>query len=364
MKILHFAPQFAPELGGIASLMSQIVGALGRHEHVVVTSHGLLDLPDLSSVQGAIVHRLPFYAALETRNPAGLLRCKTRAGAIKRSFCPDVVHLCIGGPTAFLHTATAQDAPAPLIVTVCDLPANTAASPTLVEVLDSAAGIAAISHVRLTDLKRDVPTIVSRLRCIYPTVAPPQALPPVARDATPLLLTGGRHVADKGFSVVLDAMARIHAARPDVRLTITGDGADRSALEARSLALGLAGVVGFTGHLSTEDVRAWRHRAWVTLVPTLTQESFGLVALEAMQAGSPVVASRLEGLTEIVADGETGWLVPPGEPDALADAVLRIVESEDTVCRMGTAARARADAVFGWRSFVDGYEQLISDAAP
>ena len=76
------------------------------HRNCVVAAHGWLALPDESLEGGTPIHRLPFYTALEGRDPRALLTCKRRLAVIKKTFAPDLVHLHIGGPVAFLHLAT------------------------------------------------------------------------------------------------------------------------------------------------------------------------------------------------------------------------------------------------------------------
>jgi glycosyltransferase involved in cell wall biosynthesis len=91
---------------------------------------------------------------------------------------------------------------------------------------------------------------------------------------------------------------------------------------------------------------AWRRSA-VGVVPSITPETFGLVALEAMSAGVPVVASRVGGLPDVVADGETGILVADRRPEAFAAAIATLLDDAALRERMGEAARIRA-ATFTW----------------
>ena len=363
MKILHLTPQVEPELGGIATFTSRLVEGLTARGHVsvVVASHGRLDLPDESAANGATIHRLPFYAALATRDPRGILHCRQRLAAIKRAFAPEIVHLHIGGPMAFLHLATAHEPPAPLVATVHDVPAEIARSPTLVQVLETAAQVSAVSNVRLEDVKRSLPS-VSRLRRIYPVVPRAAACLDTVRAPHPLLLTGGRFVPEKGLDVAVEALALVRDARRDVRLTMTGDGPMRAALADRSRALGVDGMMHFTGLATPMELARWRNQAWIALVPTRGDESFGIVALEAMQAGVPVVASRSGGLTEVIEDGKTGLLVTPGDAPALAAAILTLLSDEEMRVRLGRAGQRRAETVFDWNTCLDSYEQMFEEA--
>jgi alpha-maltose-1-phosphate synthase len=91
-------------------------------------------------------------------------------------------------------------------------------------------------------------------------------------------------------------------------------------------------------------------------------EPFGLINLEAMACETPVVASAVGGIVEVVEDGKTGVLVPPAQPDVLADALTRVLKSPELGARMGTAGRARVEAKFSWASVAERTEQVYADA--
>jgi glycosyltransferase involved in cell wall biosynthesis len=98
-------------------------------------------------------------------------------------------------------------------------------------------------------------------------------------------------------------------------------------------------------------------------VPTRSYESFGLVALEAMHASVPVVASNIEGLREVVDDGVTGRLVAPADPDALAAAVLEIIADPSRRDEMGRRGQLRARSHFDASRFADAYDRCFREAA-
>ena len=155
---------------------------------------------------------------------------------------------------------------------------------------------------------------------------------------------------------VVDLFARVAAQIPAV-LVLVGDGPDRSAAEARVRALGLAERVSFVG--KQESFVEWLRHADVFLLPSDT-ESFGLAALEAMACGVPVVASRAGGLPEVVVDGETGFLHPVGDLDAMTASVLALLR--DDALRGAMARNARQVAVDRFREepLVDRYEAAYS----
>jgi glycosyltransferase involved in cell wall biosynthesis len=100
-------------------------------------------------------------------------------------------------------------------------------------------------------------------------------------------------------------------------------------------------VMVFENWPNTAVMEAWR-RATLALVPSIWPEPFGIVVIEAMSGGCPVVASRIGGIPDIVVEGETGLLVPPADSDALRDAIARLLGNRDMMHRMGRAGRTRA----------------------
>jgi len=159
-------------------------------------------------------------------------------------------------------------------------------------------------------------------------------------DDQPRLLYVGRLAPIKGLETLLDAMARLRASGTPVHLSIVGGDADEplngheGALRARLARLDLGGTVTFVGAQPQERLRAWYVAADTTVLPS-HYESFGMVALEAMACGIPVVASRVGGLQTTVRDGVTGLLVRESDPAALAGALDRLLGDPDLRFRLG-----------------------------
>lgn len=137
------------------------------------------------------------------------------------------------------------------------------------------------------------------------------------------------------------------------QLHLVGDGPERTRVEALVDSLGLAGDVKFFGE--SVDVAEVLQASDVFVLPSET-ESFGLGALEAMACGVPVVASNVGGLPEVVLDGETGFLAPVGDVDAMAKHVRRLLSDGDLHARMSRAARDRTEAQFQLEPAVQRYE--------
>ena len=154
----------------------------------------------------------------------------------------------------------------------------------------------------------------------------------------PLVVCVARLEPEKGHRTLLQALARVRAGRPDLRALIVGEGSQRQALEEAARELGIAQAVQFTGF--REDARTAIAAADVFAL-TSPAEPFGLVLIEAMALGRPVVATDAGGPREIVVSGETGRLTPPDDPQAVADALSDLIARPDERLRMGRNGRRR-----------------------
>jgi L-malate glycosyltransferase len=176
---------------------------------------------------------------------------------------------------------------------------------------------------------------------------------------SPVLVNVGALVPHKGQKFLVEAMARVRRAVPDAQLVIFGDGELRPALEAQIRDLGLEKHVVLAGF--RDDVLALTKSADLFVMSSVT-EGLGSTLLDAMAMGLAVAGTRAGGIPEAVADGVTGLLVPPGDSQALADAIVRLLGDAAARRRMGDAGRARVAAQFGVDRLVEGtlavYERL------
>jgi glycosyltransferase involved in cell wall biosynthesis len=167
--------------------------------------------------------------------------------------------------------------------------------------------------------------------------------PPEPYEGPPRLLCAGRLIPIKGHLVLLRALAVALRQVPELELRVAGGGPLHPALRSVVAALGLEPHIRLLGQVV--PIQKAIEQVGVVVVPSLG-EGFGMVALEAMERGRPVIASAVGGLVDIVGDGETGILVPAGEVGPLADAIVELVSDSGRAARLGAAGREHALAWF------------------
>jgi len=173
-------------------------------------------------------------------------------------------------------------------------------------------------------------------------------------DRPPLLVHVSNFRPLKRVDDTLRVLATVRRTVPAV-LVLVGDGPERPRAEALARELGLSDAVRFLG--VQLDVRDVLQQADVFLLPSET-EGFGLAALEALACGVPVVGSRVGGLPEVVADGETGLLCPPGDVPGMAAAVLRLLADPELQQRLARAARASVEHTWRREPLLDRWEEF------
>jgi colanic acid/amylovoran biosynthesis glycosyltransferase len=166
-------------------------------------------------------------------------------------------------------------------------------------------------------------------------------------EETPTILHVARLVEVKGAQYLIRAFARLAGRFPNVELAIVGDGPLKGSLQALAKSLGVGGQVRFLGALPHAQVLAWMRKAAMLVLPSVRTstgrvEGLGMVLLEAAATGVPAVGSRIGGIPEGIADGQTGFLVPEKDPEALAQRMSELLD--DAALRLGMGARAPAFA--------------------
>jgi glycosyltransferase involved in cell wall biosynthesis len=201
--------------------------------------------------------------------------------------------------------------------------------------------------------------------------APPGAAA-VLRDrlgfgADDIVIAGiGRLLRVKGFDYLVAAHARALEELPQLRLVLVGDGAERGRLVEQAGELGVSASVRFAGTAARDEIPAYLAAADLVAVPSVRHEGYvdGLpnVALEAMGAGRPLVATDVGGLPELVRPGANGVLVPEKDPQALTDAILELARDPDLRERLGAEGRREIREERSWeaagRRYVELYEAV------
>ncbi|MGE5408212.1 MAG: glycosyltransferase family 4 protein [Syntrophothermus sp.] len=401
MKVLMLAQTYAPVVGGEERLVEDLSRELvGRgHDVVVATLRQPRPAPPPDPagprvrLLGSGVHRIPGIEVDEkTRYAPPLPDPATVAGLrrVLREERPDVVHAHNWLVGSFLPLA--RRAGAPLVVSLHDyslvcstkrlfLDGAVCSGPGPLKCLRHALSfygpakgpmIAAGTRIadgwlrRRADMFISVSSVVGELcgvsgradHRVIPNFVPP--LPPAPDGAERLLgfLPEGRFALyfgdlseDKGVGVLLAAHAGLPGAPP---LVLVG----RHGIIGPEGAPNVIAPGPLPHPLTIEVVR----RSAFTVAPSLWAEPFGIVALEAGAAGKAVIASDTGGLRDVVSDGETGLLLPAGEPAPLRDALARLYGDPALCARMGEAARARVAALFSAAAVVPAFEAAYAEA--
>ncbi|HEY6238031.1 MAG TPA: glycosyltransferase [Thermoplasmata archaeon] len=187
------------------------------------------------------------------------------------------------------------------------------------------------------------------------------AYPPPEPGLPPTIGYIGRLEPYKGVHDLLAAVALLASELPNVRLRIAGEGPFRRALEAQARRLGLTDRIRWDGPVDGAAKEEWFRSVHVVAVPSSAWENFGLVALEALTRGRPVVASNFGGLPDVVQDGETGRLVGIARPDELAAALRETLGDPARAVRWGTEGRRRALERFTPERHVEGLLAVYSE---
>lgn len=186
-------------------------------------------------------------------------------------------------------------------------------------------------------------------------------------DGRPVLLTVARLIPRKGHDKVIEALPAILGQVPDVVYLIVGTGPQEDRLRTHAQEKGVADRVIFAGRVSDEELPAYYNAADVFIMPNREDETdvegFGIVFLEANACGVPVIGGHSGGAVDAIADGESGYLVDPSSPQAIAEAASRLLTDPALARRMGEAGRERARWEFSWERAARQVYTLTAEVA-
>jgi glycogen(starch) synthase len=380
-----------------------IFGGLGRHVHglaealavdgheVTVLTQGLPAVPDNEVVNRVRIVRVRTDASTDDFAAwvAALNKAQTHAAYdLVTSWQPDVVH-AHDWLSADAGVALGEANGCPLVATIhateaglwdgwLTTPLSRARHDAEAWLVRAAARTIVCSEAMRaevsTGLKVDPDELITVHNAVHPTAwqstADQRAVVRAAMDVpddAPLVVLAGRIEWEKGGDVAVRALPRIRAGHPGTQLVLAGAGSQQPALAELARTHRVARSVHFAGHLEEHELAALLGTADVALVPS-SYEPFGMVALEASAAGTPVIAGSTGGLPEVITSGETGLLVPPRDPGELAEAVVRILDDPAFGDRLVLAARRDIAGRFVWpataRATERVYAEAVSDPRP
>ena len=370
MKIVQWAMPYLPIMGGREVFVHRLASSLAERGHEVTVlapdfkGAPLVSLPSEESSFRVVC--LPLSGlfvegrAVEARAATALAASALQAAA------PDVVHAHNVGPDLMVlrEAMTRSRVVPPIALTVHGLPLTMDPGRWSIaryaeRVVDA---VVAVSEATLAEIAMRAPALGERLVLVRNGVPLPVD-PPAPQPLMRALLVFGRLSTEKGVACLLVAFSILLASEPEWRLVVAGDGPERAGLERLARHLGISDHVEFTGWLDQATLLERLRECLLVAVPSIWDEPFGLVAAEAHAAARAVLATRTGALPEIVQDGETGWLVPPGDPLALASVLRSVAEDPSIAVAYGLRAQARAEQEFGWDGCVTAYERLYERLA-
>ncbi len=364
LKVLQVGKFYPPHMGGIETHLQALCGELQRRVDLRVIVASDSDHPVEESIDGVRISRVPTRLTF-----ASTPLCPGMVQAIGRSDA-DIVHLHLPNPTAVLAYLSSGHRGCLVVTyhgdTVRQKVLATLFAPFLHTVLRKASAIIATTH----DYLRTSTVLARHLdRChVIPlgiALEPFERCDPAAvaevrqRYGDRLILSVGRMVYYKGFEYLIRAMQQVRG-----KLIIIGNGPLRPKLQKLTASLGLSGKVVLVGNI--QKVPPYYHAAEVFALPSIARsEAFGIVQIEAMAAGLPVVNTALDtGVPFVSLHEQTGLTVPPEDPDALAAALNRLLDDQNLRQTLGRAATLRARQKFSLDTMTARVLALYDSLAP
>jgi len=355
MNVALFASAFYPHVGGVEELVRQVGRELQRQGVgvIVLTNRWPRSLPKYEEYEGLPIYRLAM------RVPEGSVKAhvnyalthwliRNQVTSILRKHRIDLIHVHCVSSNGYYALLARKALGLPLVVTTHGERTMDATqiyqrsaflNKVLRDLLAEADHITAVSRHTLDDMETYWgKPFGAKASVIYNGIdlADFGDREPYAAGA-PYIMGIGRLVPQKGFDVLIRAFAK--ADIPGWKLVIAGEGTERAALESLIQELGLQGRASLVGRADRPMATAL-FRGCEFFVLASRMEPLGIVNLEAMAAGKPVIASKVGGVPEIVSDNVTGLLVPSEDVDALANAMVRLASDEGLRKRLGEAGRS------------------------
>ncbi len=357
MRILLWSTNYYPYIGGIERLVHNLGCELIRQGHLVLV---LTDAPRQNrvahdNIDGVRIIRLPFTEALLTKHLPLIKETIQTVMEVITGFRADLVH--IHGwyeSMAFYQFRVAEKLPLPFFLTIHGLLEQIHYRTLACQRLLTLCQTVSVVSNSLKHALHEEGITHKDLRVIYNGSLISSEPPKPLIGRVNKLVCVGRLSTEKGFETALYALKLLQPAHPTLQLTIAGGGPLYAVLTNLINDLGLHSQVKLLDYVPPHEVDALIDQNDVVLMPS-TYESFGLVALEASLRGRPVIAGCVDGLKEVVLHGETGLLVPPGDPVALADGLKQLIDNPDRVVEMGKNGYQRGVNCFSLGAMAANY---------
>jgi glycogen synthase len=360
VRILFWSDTFWPVIGGVEVLGGRLARALkaSGHDLIIVARRDTDDLPDEDLYFDIPLYRFPLRTALQARDLAQVIGLRRRLADLVHGFDPQLGHIYHSGPGVYFYLQIPATRFLPALMTLHQTYVTQLLEPDSLRgrLLRRARWVTACSDSVLRLTRRQLPEITPRSSVVLNSLSMPSAAPSALPYDPPRLLCVGRLISQKGFDLALRAWARLAAGIPGARLIIAGDGLARPDLERQAADLELDSVE-FLGWVPPDDVPDLINTCTLVIMPSRI-EPLGLVAVQAAQMARPIVATRVDGLPEVVVHGQTGLLTEPDDVDDLTQAMQFLLQHPSIATAMGQAARQRAQTMFDWNAHVGAYDSL------
>jgi len=362
MNVLFYTVDYKPMSGGIAEHTHQLASYFDRAgDDVVVLAPGMDGDEAFDSEQPFPVYRVPSYPVVGSLLLFAMLPYVVWKHGIDWVYCPMWFPT---GTVAVLsryvlgvQTAIAVHAHE-VVYTETTLRKRLASrlrhvQATLLEMASVVVAVSSYTKARIVDIGVDQ----RQVRVVNNGVDPErfdttETHEIGSRTDGPILLTVSRLDPRKGHDTIIEALPALLDSYPSLTYVVAGDGQQRADLEALAAIIGVDDAVEFLGYVPDADLPSLYNAADVFAMPNRREgtsvEGFGIVFLEANATGTPVVGGRHGGVTDAIEDGETGFLVDPEDPQAVADAIDRLLADDDLRQSLGMAGRERVLDSYTW----------------
>lgn len=365
LKILLWTDTFLPEIGGTEVVSNELIKEYCRLGHKVklITAAGSF-IEETRIINGVEVYRLlkqELYDMLILGKFDLLKKNRGKLAKIISSFDPDVfhIHTACGIYTSYISLMFKGLFNCPMLLILHIVVDNDIYSKSLIlnSLFELADRISCVSIANAKLLKSKNSFIVEKIRVIHNGLpAPDIKIKPLPKKSLKILFVG-RLVPQKGCDILLRAFKLVLEEYQDAKLTVAGDGVDRKKLEALAIELDLQRNIEFLGWVAPKKVPLLMNNSIIVVMPSRF-EPFGLVALQTAQMSRPLIASKIDGLEEIVVDGETGLLVNCGDIIGFAEAIKKLLANVALATTFGENAKKHVEQLFSVESMTKKYLEV------